>query len=194
MHRTDTSGRAPDASLGAPILTTPMPRVGGCQEPRGDWTLRGSGSGPVEALEGCARGDVDFLGSGRGRWVGADAFALVDGSGVVVLGLGVDAGGVAEGIGVGIFVAKAPARGFAVADVSDGAGNVIAESPKAPADEVVVGEAFGWSAPAVTLDPMTPATPRTRPPAKQVLSAMVRVRGVSCMTRPPSRPRSSGSL
>jgi len=194
MHRTATSGRAPDASLGAPILTTPMPRVGGFQEPRGDWTLRVVGSGAVEALDACARGDVDFFGSGRGRWVGADAFALVDGSGIVALGLGVDAGGVAEGMGVGIFVERAPARGFAVADVSDGAGNVIAESPKAPAGEVVVGEASNWCTPAATLDPMTPATPRTMPPARHAPTAIARARGVSCMTRPRSRPRSSGSL
>ena len=193
MHRTATSGRAPDASLGAPILTTPMPRVGGFQEPRGDWALRAVGSGAVEALDACARGDVDFFGSGRGRWVGADAFAMVDGSGIVALGLGVDAGGVAEGMGVGIFGERAPARGFAVADVSDGAGNVISESPKIFSGAVVVCDGSVWASLAATPDPTAPATPRTRPPAKQVLSAMTRVRGVSCMTRPPSRPRSSGS-
>ncbi len=101
MHRTDTSGRAPDASLGAPMLTTPMPRVGGCQEPWGDWAFRVVGSGAVEALDACARGDVDFFGSGRGRWVGADAFALVNGSGVVAFGLGVDFTSACEAVVVG---------------------------------------------------------------------------------------------
>ena len=105
MHRTATAGRAPEASRGAPMLTTPIPSVGGCQEPRGDWTLRGAASGLAGALKARGRGDSDiFVGSGRGCWTGVMDSARDKGPGGVggAVGLGVDSAGASEAFGVGV--------------------------------------------------------------------------------------------
>jgi hypothetical protein len=76
MHRTATSGCAPDVSRGAPMLTTPIPSVGGFQDPRGDGSLRILGSGVVAGLETFAGGTAGLLGLSLGGVAGADVAAL----------------------------------------------------------------------------------------------------------------------
>jgi hypothetical protein len=75
IHRTATSGRAPDVSRGAPMLTTPIPRVGGFQDPRGVGALRMLDPGSAAGLETFLGGSAGLLGLSLGGEAGADVAA-----------------------------------------------------------------------------------------------------------------------
>lgn len=194
MQRTVTSARAPEARRGAPMLVTPIPKAGGCQFPRGDCFLIGDGSGRAVGRTAGGWGAAGLLAGGRGLRLGAADARLGAGSSGITSGTGVDSLGGTEADGVGLGAGLAIAPGSTEIGGAEGDGNVISMSPKASAGEVGVGDASGWAAPTATPDPTAPATPRTRPPARHAPTAIARVRGVSCMTRPRSHPRSSGSL